>query len=106
MWSLHNDCECVVKDVYSTNIVGCLMFILVQKLRLLKKALKSWNKNSFRDVHSEVNEARQSLESIQQHIRSRIPLDDLLSQETKAQVDLQQALRYHDEFWKEKLRVN
>ena len=54
MWISHPDCINVVKQCWNNQIIGCPMLILSQKLKMLKEALKLWNKNTFGDVHSQV----------------------------------------------------
>jgi hypothetical protein len=50
MWISHPDCINVVKQCWNNQISGCPMFILSQKLKMLKEALKTWNKNTFGNV--------------------------------------------------------
>jgi len=42
-WTEHPDCFNLVTQSWNTNIVGCPMFILTQKMKLLKENLKTWN---------------------------------------------------------------
>ncbi|KAF1869303.1 hypothetical protein Lal_00018395 [Lupinus albus] len=43
MWLTHTDCHRLVSDVWRVEVVGCPMFVLSKKLRILKKELKVWN---------------------------------------------------------------
>lgn len=43
MWSTHKECYNVIADFWK-KVVGCPMFILSQKLKILKLVLKNWNK--------------------------------------------------------------
>lgn len=54
MWTLNDDCARMIKETWNTPIVGCHMFILNRKLRILKSILKEWNKNTFGNVHDNV----------------------------------------------------
>lgn len=40
MWTHHDDCKRLIQETWNTNFVGCPMFILNQKLKLLKQKLK------------------------------------------------------------------
>ncbi|MCH85515.1 RNA-directed DNA polymerase (Reverse transcriptase), partial [Trifolium medium] len=44
MWTTHPDCDKIIKDCWGKTVVGCPMYILSQKLKLVKDKLKSWNK--------------------------------------------------------------
>jgi hypothetical protein len=52
MWSLHDGCRVLIKQTWNTNVVGCPMYILNQKLNILKQRLKVWNKTVFGNVNS------------------------------------------------------
>ncbi|KAK2456861.1 hypothetical protein QL285_004189 [Trifolium repens] len=51
MWSSHPDCESLIKDCWNVEILGCAMFILSKKLKIVKEKLKCWNKSTFGNVH-------------------------------------------------------
>lgn len=40
MWASHPNCIKLVQDVWKENMVGCPMFVLSQKLKMLKFKLK------------------------------------------------------------------
>jgi len=73
------------------------MFILSQKLKMLKEALKLWNKNTFGDVHSQVTLAYKDLDEIQLKIDTNGCTDILLN--------LENALNQEEIFWHEKSKV-
>ena len=60
--ALHLDCT---KD---TNVIGCPMFILNIKLKMVTKILKVWNKEIFGNVHEYVKETEEKLDQIQDNI--------------------------------------
>jgi len=68
MCTLHENCKHVIQDSWNTNVIGCPMFILNQKLKILKQNLKIWNKNVFSNVHMLVKNAKQKLDDIQNEI--------------------------------------
>jgi len=51
MWISHHDCRNVIEQSWSNNIVGCPMYALSQKLKMLKEKLKVWNQETFGDIH-------------------------------------------------------
>jgi len=40
MWSLNDDCRDLIVDTWNQSIIGCPMFVLNTKLKLLKNKLK------------------------------------------------------------------
>ncbi|MCH81555.1 hypothetical protein A2U01_0002345, partial [Trifolium medium] len=62
MWTLHPDCKNIVEDCWKTVVLGCPMFILSKKLKILKDKLKTWNKECFGNVHSLVSSAELKLQ--------------------------------------------
>ncbi|GAU31405.1 hypothetical protein TSUD_370540 [Trifolium subterraneum] len=84
MWSLHPDCQRIVKESWQNNVLGCPMFILTKKLKLLKEKLKSWNKECFGNVHNLVTDSEQKLHEIQSLIQQNGHSDILLQEERNA----------------------
>jgi ribonuclease HI len=82
------------------------MFILSQKLKILKDKLKFWNKNCFGDVHELVTTAETNLQQIQHQIQSNGPTDLLLNDEIEAHKNLEDALNKQECFWQEKAHLN
>lgn len=68
MWTAHPDCRRLVSSVWCNPVVGCPMFILSHKLKLLKLKLKSWNKCTFGNVHEKVDHALTIIDQIQEKI--------------------------------------
>ncbi|CAK8573174.1 unnamed protein product [Lathyrus sativus] len=81
------------------------MFILSQKLKLLKSRLKVQNKETFGNVPDLLRKATSSLEDIQAQIQSEGQSDDLLIIKKKAQLEMETSLKLEDVFWKEKSKV-
>lgn len=81
------------------------MFILIQKLKVLKEKLNAWNKDSFGNVNVLVREAEEKLKNIQDNINSLGPSDLLPNHEKNAQNDLQKALDIEESLWQEKSRI-
>lgn len=106
MWSSHPDCIKVVSEVWSSSIVWCPMFILSQKLKMLKLRLKTWSKVTFGDVNKRVESAMAKVDQVQQVIISAGYSDVLFDQEKEVQLELQQGLSCQEDFWKEKARID
>jgi hypothetical protein len=105
MWIAHQDCVNVVQQSWNVNVVGCPMYVLSEKLKILKKNLKTWNKNVFGNVHENVKKCKLKVDEIQALLDSNGPSDTLLDQEKIAQVSLENALHLEELFWHEKSKV-
>ncbi|XP_019432044.1 PREDICTED: uncharacterized protein LOC109339110 [Lupinus angustifolius] len=92
MWIQHHDCRRLVAEMWNTPLVGCPMFILSQKLKLLKKELRTWNKTVFGNVHDRVKNASALLDSVQNLLNDLGQIPDLIDQEAIAQRELLDAL--------------
>ncbi|GAU48100.1 hypothetical protein TSUD_133200 [Trifolium subterraneum] len=106
MWSLHPECKDVISSTWSSQVVGCPMFILSKKLQLLKAKLKDWNKSKFGNVQDNVKMAEDTLKKIQMQIEENGHSDVLSTQERNAKINLDAALQIEEVFWKEKARDN
>jgi hypothetical protein len=106
MWTRHPDCKDLVVSTWNTNVVGCPMYILSQKLKLLKSRLKVWNKESFGNVDDAVRTAEQTLHNIQNNIQASGPTDALLIEEKNVHGMLEEALNRQEMFWQEKAKIN
>jgi hypothetical protein len=106
IWTMHPDCRSIISDCWNSVIVGCPMFVLSQKLKLLKSKLKDWNKNCFGNVHDMVNSADKKLQHIQSQIQLNGHIDALLHEEKLASVEYEEALNRQEVFWQEKARLN
>jgi hypothetical protein len=105
MWTLHPDCDTIVKDCWKSEVVGCPMYILNKKLKHLKEKLKSWNKESFGNVHDYVSSAEAKLQQIQNQIQLGGQTEALLEEEKLAHIEFEEALNRQESFWKEKANL-
>ncbi|KAK2661124.1 hypothetical protein Ddye_007657 [Dipteronia dyeriana] len=101
MWVSHPSILNLVGSVWSSSFTG----IVVHKLKLLKKALRKWNWEVFRDITLNVTKANEKVILIQGRIGSEGFSNDLLHLETTALADLDSALKQQEIFLKEKSRV-
>jgi hypothetical protein len=106
MWTTHPDCLTIVRDCWNSTVIGCPMFVLSRKLKMLKTKLKSWNKECFGNVHDVINTAEQNLQLIQDQIHHIGHTDTLAEQEKEAHQVLELALNRQETFWKEKANLN
>jgi hypothetical protein len=107
MWTLHDDCDKIVSDCWSNSgVVGCSMYILTQKLKMLKEKLKVWNKTCFGNVHDNVTSPEAKLHQIQQDIQNHGHTDALLLEEKIVANLLEDALNKQEIFWQERARLN
>lgn len=82
------------------------MFVLNQKLKILKSKLKDWNKHVFGNVHENVKLAEMNLKLIQDNIQTFGNTENLLSAEIEAHKIFEDALAREEMFWQEKARLN
>ncbi|CAL0306454.1 unnamed protein product [Lupinus luteus] len=106
MWVSHVDCRRLIRQTWGREVIGCPMYVLSQKLKLLKSDLRIWNKNIFGDVHQRVSLAKANVEAIQNCIQNSDPDTSMQDQEDLAQSELVQALLVEEMYWKEKSRLN
>ncbi|XP_019451901.1 PREDICTED: uncharacterized protein LOC109354000 [Lupinus angustifolius] len=106
IWLQNEDCKRLVSHSWHTRVFGCPMYILAQKLTILKHELKYWNKTVFGNIHHKVILAKNNVEHIQNCIRDSDPSTHLYQQEDLAQSELLKALIIEEIFWKEKARIN
>jgi hypothetical protein len=81
---MHPDCWSVISDCWNINVVGCPMFVLSQKLKMLKVKLKSWNKVCFGNVNDMVCNAELKLAQIQKQIQDNGHSDVLMFEEKQS----------------------
>ncbi|KAK3218781.1 hypothetical protein Dsin_012751 [Dipteronia sinensis] len=70
MWVSHPSFLNLVRSVWSSSIAGSGSGIVVQKLKLLKKALRRWNWELFGDIALNVSNANEKVMLIQGRIGS------------------------------------
>ncbi|KAK3184200.1 hypothetical protein Dsin_031486 [Dipteronia sinensis] len=102
MWVSHPSFLNLVRSVWSSSIAGSGSGIVVQKLKLLKKALRRWIWEVFGDIALNVSNANEKVMLIQGRIGSEGFSDDLFCLETSALADLDSVLEQHEIFLKEK----
>ena len=105
MWVSHPSFLNLVRSVWSSSITGSGTGVVVQKLKLLKMALRRWNWEVFGDIALNVTNANEKVMLIQGRIGSESFLVYLFRLETTALADLDSVLKQQEIFLKEKSRV-
>ncbi|CAN6718330.1 unnamed protein product [Malus baccata var. baccata] len=78
IWTLHLEFfGLVAKCWQSTVVYGCPMFVMLEKLKALKRCLRVWNSNVFGDVHRNVTITKERLHNIQNIVAKTAVLDAL-----------------------------
>ncbi|KAK3212186.1 hypothetical protein Dsin_016892 [Dipteronia sinensis] len=72
MWFQHPDFIAIVHRIWSSPVVGRPPQVVINKLRSLKKALKTWNYEVFRDLNSAIAGKSAELHSIQLNLSNRV----------------------------------
>ncbi|KAF9604950.1 hypothetical protein IFM89_011317 [Coptis chinensis] len=65
MWCSHDNFKEMVKENWHVPIEGNPFFIMIQKLKRLKQALKIWNKKTFGHLQTNIKVKTQLLENLQ-----------------------------------------
>lgn len=81
------------------------MFIMLHKLKDLKKFLKTWNTSVFGDIHKRLESAKSVLSSIQQDISNNGISDLLFNREVEAKSKVLECLKEQHHFWRDKSRT-
>ena len=81
------------------------MFVVTQKLKLLKASLWDWNYNVFGDVYRNLEQAKRDVTIIQEEIATSDFSEDLFNKDISAHRTLDQKLSQHASFLCQKTRV-
>lgn len=68
-WVESDDFYGLVEKIWNSQFLGCKMYILVAKLKLLKVKLKNWHKASHSFLESRLSIARENLTKVQADMR-------------------------------------
>lgn len=106
IWTTHPLCLDIVKTSQMTKVSGFPMFILYEKLKLLQKNMKIWNKDIFGNTHKLVNEEGDKFNIVQGLIQIDGYTEALRYEEKLCFTILEDALHQEHLFQKEKAKVN
>lgn len=99
----HKDFMPTVASIWSTYFEGDAWFVLTSKLKRLKQALKTLNRNCG-NLHTRVIDSRKALSNFQDALPS-LPSSELLIEERRLMDDYYDALSTIERFLKQKSRV-
>ena len=103
MWANHPEFLKIVVDSWSSLVTGSLFFVWEEKLRRLKKALKTWAK-SIPSPNYKKTQAVLALEIHEADVEDRTVDYIDIQMEIKLQSDLHAACRQESEWWRQKSR--
>jgi hypothetical protein len=89
---------------WDTVFTGSPMFILQQKLKVLKGLLKTWNMDIFGHIHHRVSYASNKLFQVQTLIDQMGFSSSLADEELACLTEYNNAVNVENAFWKEKAR--
>ncbi|XP_024171861.1 uncharacterized protein LOC112177844 [Rosa chinensis] len=100
-WLKHGDCNGVVKDAWSTNVVGSPMFSVVRKIEHTRLKLDVWQRQTFKERQQQMMGIRERLE-----IHLNTPNSSKVQNEKKYLMGhLQIFLSQEEAFWRQRSKV-
>lgn len=96
----------IPKFSWILKVSGCPMFVLSEKLKILKNNSNIWNKETFGNVHYLVSDVEDELHLVQAKIQFDGYSDNLSTMDKDCMNKLEEALQNEHLFWKEKAKVN
>ena len=104
MWSTHPQFLDVIRSAWNVNVHGSPPYILCQKLKAYKAALKEWNTNTFGNITTQVQFCRKELIAMQHELQLQPHDENLIEKETEARNNFMQAIKQEESFAKQKSR--
>ncbi|KAK3193727.1 hypothetical protein Dsin_025037 [Dipteronia sinensis] len=99
MWLDHPDFMALVRHIWSSSFLGKPHQVVINKLKRLKNALKTWNWEVFRDLNSNITGKSAELQSIQFQMSNLDFSDELFLAEPRVHHELNVLLRRHECFY-------
>ncbi|XP_042485772.1 uncharacterized protein LOC122066016 [Macadamia integrifolia] len=104
-WMEDDSFHSVVKQAWSQHVGGCPIYILAQKLKVVKGVLKAWAKERFPNLNEEVKKATSGLKRVQDIIEISGMSDALFNEEADAKTALLNASKMQEKLWFEKAKL-
>ncbi|KAL2237446.1 UNVERIFIED_CONTAM: hypothetical protein Sindi_0936300 [Sesamum indicum] len=101
MWIMHHNFQDMVKQSWGAPIQGYGMYRLQQKLYRLKHHLKQWNKDTFGNIFSLVDQAKAAANEAKKQF-DRLPSEANLTNLNRQNAALVHPLKLESEFWRQK----
>ncbi|XP_057790850.1 uncharacterized protein LOC131007957 [Salvia miltiorrhiza] len=106
MWSSHSDFIPMVQRSWAPVVdSNCLMVRMMHKLKRLRKELKIWNKSTFGNFNTSLEELYNKLSSLQTHIDNAGYSEELFDQEVELEASISVMLSRKDDLLRQKSRI-
>ncbi|KAK3193450.1 hypothetical protein Dsin_024760 [Dipteronia sinensis] len=105
MWLDHPDFMALVHCIWSSSFMGKPPQVVINKLKRLKNALKTWNWEVFGDINSNIIGKLAELQFIQLQMSNLGFSEDLFLAESRVHHKLVVLLRRHESFYHDRSRV-
>ncbi|XP_057786281.1 uncharacterized protein LOC131003750 [Salvia miltiorrhiza] len=106
MWSSHSDFIPMVQRSWATVVdTNCPMVRMMHKLKRLRKELKIWNKFTFGNFNTSLEELYNKLSSLQAHIDNVGYSDALFDQEVELEASISVMLSRQEDLHRQKSRI-
>ncbi|KAF9622621.1 hypothetical protein IFM89_032520 [Coptis chinensis] len=105
MWCSHPKFKDVVMESWQEPLSGHSLYILTQKLKRLKAALKKWNKETFGNIRFKVEEETKRLELMHEQFESGDVTEDFVMNMVDQENQVELLLQQEQDFWKHKSRT-
>ncbi|KAF9620903.1 hypothetical protein IFM89_015300 [Coptis chinensis] len=102
MWCSHPSFRDTVKAIWDVPLAGHSIYIMTQKLKQLKSALKVWNREIFGNIKFQVEEESKSLELMQKHFDQGNTDEDFNMQMVNQENKVEKLLEQEQMFWRQK----
>ncbi|CAK8534267.1 unnamed protein product [Lathyrus sativus] len=93
-WSMHPKCKKIMSESWNSSVIGFPIYTLNRKIKILKDNLKSWNTNTFGNIHEILKRVKDNIEAIQFPIDTSGYNDSLMNQERHVQLELELDISY------------
>ncbi|MQM00346.1 hypothetical protein Taro_033080 [Colocasia esculenta] len=104
MWAQHESFHSTVQNAWSLDAQGTPLFVLSQKLRAVKEALKVWNRNVFGRIHRRVHDAASVLHDAQEKLAADPMNNEYTAKENQAQEDYLHSLRMETSYARQRAK--
>ena len=105
LWAEHPDFDRVVQQAWNFLILGTPMFRVCKKLKHVKEALKSFNREHFSNLQCRTREARSQLQHIQTDLLNLPGDSSLKEREKEALKNLSDLVRAEEHLFQQKSRI-
>ncbi|GKV04889.1 hypothetical protein SLEP1_g16984 [Rubroshorea leprosula] len=87
-WSKDDNFLDLVREAWSVDIQGCPMFVVVQKLKLVKQKMKQLHKNRYGNLEGRIKDMAAELQNVQASMQNALFDETLVAKEKELQREL------------------